>query len=121
MFRSSRWFIQRNWSDGSHPRAFPIRVTPPTDGTVLVDHPQTAETDVLRAVVIGDGKFVVTVQPAVMAAARLCQNESPGLGSYSFWPGFHIRMNVYMKVNENPRKKLQPLSKKNEFICLGFP
>src|SRR5439155_24484699 len=38
-----------------------------------------------------------------------------------FWPGFHIRMNVYMQVNENPGEKLQSLSKKDEFIWLGFP
>jgi len=57
----------------------------------------------------------------ILAAARIRQTESTGLGSHLFWPGFHIKMNVYVKVNENPRKKLQPLSKKNEFICLGFP
>jgi hypothetical protein len=77
------------------------------------------EADVLRVVVIGEGKCVVT-EPAVMAGARLCQTESTGLGSHLCWPGFHIRMNVHIQVNENPLKKLQPLSKKNEFICLGF-
>ena len=120
MFHSSRWFIQSNWSDGSHPGAFPIRVAPPTDGPVLFDHPQTVETDVLRVVVIGEEKCVVTVQPAGMAAARLCQNEPTGLGSYLFWLGFHIRMNVHIQVNENPAEKLQTLTKKNDFICLGF-
>jgi len=49
------------------------------------------------------------------------QTESTGLGSHLFWPGFHIRMNVYMQVNENPGEKLQSLSKKDEFIWLGFP
>jgi hypothetical protein len=49
----------------------------------------------------------------MLAAARMRQTESTGLGSHLFWPGFHIRMNVYVQVNENPRKKLQPLSKKN--------
>ena len=120
MFHSSRWFIQSNWSDGSHPGAFPIRVTSPTDGTVLVDHLQTVEAGVLRVVVIGEEKCVVTVQPAGMAAARLCQNEPTGLGSYLFWLGFHIRMNVHIQVNENPAEKLQTLTKKNDFICLGF-
>jgi hypothetical protein len=87
---------------------------------VLVDHPQTVEADVLRVVVIGEGKCVVT-EPAVMAAARLCQNESTGPGSYLFWPGFHIRMNVFIQVNEKPREKLQPLCKKVVLISLGFP
>ena len=49
------------------------------------------------------------------------QTESTGLVSHLFWPGFHIRMNVYMQVNENPGEKLQSLSKKDEFIWLGFP
>ena len=29
-------------------------------------------------------------------------------------------MNVHIKVNENPGEKLQSLSKKGGFICLGF-
>ena len=29
-----------------------------------------------------------------------------GLGSYSFWPGFHI-WDVFMEVNENPGGKVQ--------------
>src|SRR6266699_1714247 len=29
-----------------------------------------------------------------------------GLGSYSFWPGFHI-WDVFMEVNENPGRKVQ--------------
>jgi hypothetical protein len=29
-------------------------------------------------------------------------------------------MNVHMKVNENPGEKLQSLSRKDEFISLGF-
>jgi len=56
----------------------------------------------------------------ILAAARMRQTESTGLGSYLFWPGFHIRMNAYIQVNENPGEKLQSLSRKNEFICLGF-
>ena len=57
----------------------------------------------------------------ILAAARIRQTESTGLGSHLFWPGFHIRMNVYMQVNENPGGKLQSLNKKVEFISLGFP
>jgi hypothetical protein len=57
----------------------------------------------------------------ILAPARIRQTESAGLGSHLFWPGFHIRMNVYMQVNENPGEKLQSLSKKDEFISLGFP
>jgi hypothetical protein len=48
------------------------------------------------------------------------QTGTTGLGSHLFWPGFHIRMNVHIQVNENPRKKLQPLSKKTEFIWSDF-
>ena len=36
---------------------------------VFVDHPQAAESDVLRVVVIGEGKRVMTVQPAVIGMA----------------------------------------------------
>ena len=56
----------------------------------------------------------------ILAATRMRQTESTGMSSHLFWRGFHIRMNVYVEANENPRKKLQPLSKKNEFICLGL-
>jgi hypothetical protein len=56
----------------------------------------------------------------ILAATRMRQTESTGMSSYLFWPGFHIRMNVYVEANENSRKKLQPLSKRNEFICLGL-
>jgi len=57
----------------------------------------------------------------ILAEVRMRQTESTGLGSQLAWPGFHISMNVYMQVNENPGEKLQSLSKKDEFICLGFP
>lgn len=63
MVYSLRWFIQSNWRDGSHPEAFPIRVTSPTGAMVLVDHPQTVEADVMRVVIIGEGKCVVLSQP----------------------------------------------------------
>jgi len=48
----------------------------------------------------------------ILAAARIRQNESTGLGSYLFWPEFHISINAYIQVNENPGGKLQSLSKK---------
>ena len=51
---------------------------------------------------------------------RMRQTESTGLGSHLSSPGFHIKMNVYMQVNENPGGKLQSLSKKNELISRGF-
>ena len=57
----------------------------------------------------------------ILAGARIRQTESTGLGSHLSWPGFHIRMNVHIQVNENPGEKLQFLSKKVEFISLGFP
>ena len=37
--------------------------------SVFVDHPQAAEADVLRVVIIREGKRVVTVQPAVIGMA----------------------------------------------------
>jgi hypothetical protein len=103
MFHSLRWFIRSNRSDGSPPGDFPILVTSPS--TVLVGHPQTVEADVLRVVVIGEGKCVVT-EPAAMAAARLCQTESTALVSYLFRPGFHI-IYVFVEVNENPGRIMQ--------------
>ena len=57
----------------------------------------------------------------ILAAARIRQTESTSLGSQLSWTGFHIRMNVYMQVNENPGEKLQSLTNKDEFICLEFP
>src|SRR5688572_29597945 len=38
---------------------------------VLVDHPQRAEAHVLRVVVVGEGKAVVRVEPAVVGVAPL--------------------------------------------------
>ena len=57
----------------------------------------------------------------ILAATRIRGTAWTGLGSYLFWPGFHISMNAYIQVNENPGGKLQSLNKKNEFISLGFP
>jgi hypothetical protein len=56
----------------------------------------------------------------ILAATRIRPTESIVLGLHLSWPGFHISMNVYNEVNENPGEKLQSLSKKNQFICLGF-
>jgi len=44
----------------------------------------------------------------ILAATRIRPTESAVLGSHLCWLGFHIRMNAYIQVNENPVRKLQP-------------
>src|SRR6266404_3001314 len=56
----------------------------------------------------------------ILAAARMRQTESTGLGSHLFWPGFHIRMNAYVQVNENPGGNSNPSARRMNLFPSDF-
>ena len=54
---------------------------------VFVDHPQAAKADVLRVVIVGEGKRVMTVQPAVIGMASFVGSANFNHRQLRFWRG----------------------------------